>query len=249
MSNRQDYLNKMAPFAQMAAASTGLPVGVVLAQWVHETGWGGSVQAKQHNNHAGIKGNSSGRDYTTPVIVYATYAGYNSTIRFVEDYSRLLTTLTYYKDVIRVARSGGSPYEVIKALNASPWAVDPLYGAKLKAIYDGYTKVYDSGGQYTPVTGDGGIKGPGWDSIGHTPDPAPPEGAMGIIDYDGVLHLVDTFKGVGRWWNEARAWYAESEGPLMQYGGVLIVVAAIVLVGKVFQVDIKSDGGVPNSES
>lgn len=127
---KNEYLSMMLFYAQTASAATGIPVGVILAQWAHETGYGSSSISKNANNHAGIKSNSSGRDY-----VSGQYAGYNSISSFVQDYVRLLVNLPYYEEVITVARSGGSPDAVIEALDRSPWATDPLYGSKLKSVY------------------------------------------------------------------------------------------------------------------
>lgn len=120
------YIKTMTPYAKKASDMLDgrLHWTVILAQWVHETGFGRSQAVKEHNNHAGIKSNSSGRDYDGGL-----YAGYNSTDSFVRDYVRTMN-LSYYNKV------RGDIDNQITELHKSPWATDPAYGSKLQRVYN-----------------------------------------------------------------------------------------------------------------
>lgn len=126
--SRDAYVQRMRPYAVDAGSRLGIPADVVLAQWAHETGYGSSSLARQHNNHGGIKASSGGKDY-----VAGAYAGYSSVSSFVNDYVRVMR-LSYY-DGVRAAGPRGAA-AVIDALHRSPYAEDPAYGSKLQRIYD-----------------------------------------------------------------------------------------------------------------
>jgi flagellum-specific peptidoglycan hydrolase FlgJ len=118
------YGSEMMPYAKKTGSQLGMPPEVILAQWSLETGYGGSSLAKNHNNHAGIKNNSRGRDY-----VAGAYAGYNSINSFVDDYVRVMR-LSYYDKV----RSAGSVRDTVIELHKSPWAEDTKYDDKMFSV-------------------------------------------------------------------------------------------------------------------
>lgn len=139
--SRQAYIEKMTPYAKRVASAIGVHYGVVLSHWILETGSGSSALIKRgSNNHAGIKANSSGRDF-----VSGAYAGYNSINSFVNDYIRLINTLPYYKGV----KNQTDPYKAIDELHKSPWAEDKQQDKKLIDIFNaiGFGSGSGSGGK------------------------------------------------------------------------------------------------------
>ncbi len=128
--SRKDWLESVEPEAKIAAGRLGLDPYVVLAQWAHETGWGGSNLARNHNNLAGVKKvqHSKGGAYRADG---AGHAGYPDRDGFVQDYIRVLR-LPYYDEV----RGADAPRQQIAALGDSPYAEDPAYGEKLERVYD-----------------------------------------------------------------------------------------------------------------
>lgn len=125
-----DYFYRMFPYAKQAAAGTGVPVAVILAQWAHETGFGTSDVAKNANNHGGIK---YADGFSIADGKYGAYAKYNTLDKFVQDYIRVMN-LSYYADV----RAAGSDQGAIDALGMSPYAEDPAYSSKISGIYSVY---------------------------------------------------------------------------------------------------------------
>jgi hypothetical protein len=133
------FFEKMYPYALKASQRTGIYPSVILAQWANESNYGQSSLARAHNNYAGIKDNSRGKDYDA-----GSYAGYKSIDSFVEDYARILK-LPYYSKV----PEGSTAEEQAKLLGASPWA-ETHYGRSaagswLLQLMDDYDlKKYDT---------------------------------------------------------------------------------------------------------
>lgn len=126
-NGKDDFINRMTPFARFCESKTSVPYQVILSQWAWESAWGNSDLAKRSNNFAGISANSSGRDF-----VSGGYAGYNTIQHFANDWSRLINSNTYAG--VRNAVSRGDA-AVIDALDKSPWATDPNYGNGLRSTF------------------------------------------------------------------------------------------------------------------
>jgi flagellum-specific peptidoglycan hydrolase FlgJ len=105
----QRFIDQVLPLAQSAAAQTGLPVSVVLAQWASESGWGRNEGARR-NNLGCIMGREGMR----------TYPDLNA---FVQDYVRVLW-LGFYDEVRSLAAAGADADAVAAALGQSPYAED-----------------------------------------------------------------------------------------------------------------------------
>lgn len=101
----QAFIDRVLPYARRAAAATGLPVSVILAQWGGESGWGRNAVAQQ-NNLGAIYGESG----------FRTYASLDE---FTDDWIRVIH-LPYY-DAVRAAARDGDPVAVARALGESPY--------------------------------------------------------------------------------------------------------------------------------
>lgn len=114
---QQAYYKKMLPYGKKVEQKIGIPAATVVAWWSWETDFGTNNSSK-HNNHAGIKANSKGRDYVAGI-----YAGYNSLDSFVADYCRILSLNAYgYPQVIKAGKDGKDTATITKAHNASSWS-------------------------------------------------------------------------------------------------------------------------------
>lgn len=127
------YAERMLPYAQQASGGTGLPVTLILAQWAHETGWGGSTLAREHNNHGGIN-YTSNADYEAD----GRHAGYRTVEAFVRDYIRVIN-LPFYAHIRRAAAAGAPPQELALLFDVADeegrkYAEDPWYGSKLVSV-------------------------------------------------------------------------------------------------------------------
>ena len=142
-TDRQGYFDYMAPYAQQAAARTGLPVAVILAQWAHESGFGTSELARKRDNHAGIKATPRA-DYETP----AGFSGYKSLSSFARGYSRVISQrgpwppVPDYSEVLDLAAEGASAEDVAYALGRSQWAEEHYGRPQGQSLVD-LIKEYD----------------------------------------------------------------------------------------------------------
>lgn len=126
------YAEDIAPYARKAAAGTGLPVSVILAQWWSETAWKqpdgrwlpGTNPLVRGNNHGGIK-------YVGQAEATAgrqgQYAAYRTVDDFVRDYIRVirlpLPGYTRAREVAAAWRRGEVTVEdVARSLAASEYA-------------------------------------------------------------------------------------------------------------------------------
>lgn len=128
MSDQTRYVQQMLPWARRAAADTGLPVSVILAQWALETGWGRSYLATRHHSHAGIKyfpPHSIARGRAAVAGFHRAFASYQDLQQFLADYRRVMM-LRHYVEVRQVAAAShpsarARAEAVALALGRSPW--------------------------------------------------------------------------------------------------------------------------------
>jgi len=70
LTEQQEFFNKIAPGAQIAAASWGVNPSVMMAQAAIESDFGRSTLASQHNNYFGIKYRGTGKKVNMPTTEY-----------------------------------------------------------------------------------------------------------------------------------------------------------------------------------
>jgi hypothetical protein len=105
--------DKITAYAQKGRSATCIPVSVILAQWILETGGFTSDLWRLANNFAGIKYHGA-YDKRNGFTKYPDQdSGFADWVRTIG--------LGYYDKVRTVAKSNASPEAVIKALGDSPW--------------------------------------------------------------------------------------------------------------------------------
>lgn len=117
---QKQYLLRIQRGAKIGQSRTGIPAELIAAWWSWETAYGTN---KTHlvNNHAGIKSQSTGKDF-----VSGQYAGYNSLDNFANDWSRIISLNRFgYPAIIEAARAKKSYAEITDAHNKSDWSEDP----------------------------------------------------------------------------------------------------------------------------
>lgn len=127
MSKQSDFIAKMTPYAQRAARSTSRDVGVIVAQWAVESGWG-NAWSTRINNYGGIKyvGQKESSGYV--VADGLKYAKYSSIDRFVDDFIRIFNMSGYGYPAVRAATT---PAAEIKALAGSSYAESTYSGGSI----------------------------------------------------------------------------------------------------------------------
>jgi flagellum-specific peptidoglycan hydrolase FlgJ len=125
MSNVDNFIYNMQPYAEQASKQLGISRDFILAQWAHESAWGGSDLSKSGYNYGGIK--NVGQSYAAGTLY--GHARYNSTSDFVKDYIRVMQ-LDRYKKVRDATTHQGE----IMAIGNSGYAEDPAYTSKMAKI-------------------------------------------------------------------------------------------------------------------
>jgi flagellar protein FlgJ len=143
-----EFVNRMMPSIQHAAASLGVDPAGMLAQAALETGWGQrmprTADGSPSYNLFGIKAGEdwSGARATADSMEVVngvasprrtTFRAYASPEESVNDFANLLKNSPRYKDVIA---AGGNAGAYIAAMGKSGYATDPDYGNKLNQMLD-----------------------------------------------------------------------------------------------------------------
>jgi flagellar protein FlgJ len=145
----EEFVRKVLPHAQAAAAALGVPAEAIVAQAALETGWGRSVPASGGAGH-NLFGIKAGADWGGARLTRTTYEvdggravrtadafkGYESVAHGFEDYVSLLRNSPRY-GALRAA--GADPVRFAQALQAGGYATDPHYAQKLTRIMNGST--------------------------------------------------------------------------------------------------------------
>ena len=131
---KADFLNQYAALAQQVGSATGIDPRIVLAQAALETGYGKSAP---NFNLFGIRGAGSTQQTKEfvdgkMVSMPQNFRAYENAQQSFDDYAKLMSG-SRYKGV----RSGKTLQDQIKALQASGYATDPNYGAKIMQIAQG----------------------------------------------------------------------------------------------------------------
>lgn len=145
-SGPEDFVQKLAPYAQAAAEKLGVSVRAVLAQAALETGWGKHMpkQANGASSHNlfGIKAGSSwnGNSADVPTLEYengmavrrnAAFRAYAGPQQAFSDYARMLSDNPRYASALG---HGDDVAGFAHALRRAGYATDPAYAAKLTHI-------------------------------------------------------------------------------------------------------------------
>lgn len=147
----EDFVQKLAPYAQAVAEKLGVSVRAVLAQAALETGWGKHMpkQANGSSSHNlfGIKAGSNwaGKSAEVPTLEYengvavhrnATFRAYPGPLQSFADYARMLSNNPRYSSALG---RGDDVTGFAHALRRAGYATDPSYAAKLTHIADSDT--------------------------------------------------------------------------------------------------------------
>lgn len=99
-----DFVHRVQPAAQLAAAALNVPIEAVISQWALESGWGTSELAAKYNNLGGIKafGNWTGKKVSMPsfeknrtVKEVSPFRVYDDLPSYGRDYASFLSTPRY----------------------------------------------------------------------------------------------------------------------------------------------------------
>jgi flagellum-specific peptidoglycan hydrolase FlgJ len=145
---QSDFLSIAAQAARQAAATTGVPASVTVAQAILESDWGRSSLAQDANNYFGIKAMGTlGNDgvvwlptseYDDSGQLYQTtsaFRAYKSLADSVTDHDLLLEQAARYAPAMRVAND---PRQFAQQLSLDGYSTDPAYADKLIALMDRY---------------------------------------------------------------------------------------------------------------
>jgi hypothetical protein len=145
---QQAFIEATALAARTAAAQTGVPASVTVAQAILESDWGRSLLAQNANNYFGMKAMGTlGTDgvvwmptseYDDSGELYHTvsaFRAYRSLAESLTDHDRLLQTASRYAAAMRAA---GNPQEFASRLYEAGYSTDPQYADKLVALMDRY---------------------------------------------------------------------------------------------------------------
>lgn len=151
---KQEFLSKVIPGAQKTYEKYGVFPSVVIAQAIHESGWGGSRLAREGFNLFGVKFPGAhdpslkitrGSWATDDGGYYAYYQNWGDSIM---DHGYFLKNNPRYTKY--GVFSAKTPFEQIKAIRAAGYASDPNYVSKVTAIMkDNNLTQYDKG-TYVP---------------------------------------------------------------------------------------------------
>jgi hypothetical protein len=142
------FMDAAAQAARQAAARTGVPASVTVAQAILESDWGRSTLAQGANNYFGMKAMGTlGNDgvvwmptseYDDSGNVYQTtsaFRAYKSMADSVADHDRLLASLSRYAPAMRATRD---PKQFASLIAQAGYSTDPTYADKLVALMDRY---------------------------------------------------------------------------------------------------------------
>lgn len=139
-NSREDFVEKMMPYAVKAVEGIGMNPLVLVAQAALETGWGKYVP--EGNNYYGIKAGKSWtgmtQDLDSPefengamVTRHSRFRAYPSVLESMKDYVSLITGNERYS---KAANKSFDPDTYFDEIQRAGYATDPQYSAKLKNI-------------------------------------------------------------------------------------------------------------------
>ncbi|PRO74787.1 flagellar assembly peptidoglycan hydrolase FlgJ [Alteromonas alba] len=150
-ANPQEFVERLYPAAQQAAAQLGISPDALLAQAAVETGWGQYVihngNGTSANNLFGIKANSQwqGESATVKTLEFdgnvarpqkAAFRAYESLEHGFSDYVKFIQEQDRYRNAVDQA---SDPDAYFKALQEAGYATDPQYADKVMAVFNSET--------------------------------------------------------------------------------------------------------------
>lgn len=151
--SKSQFLNDIAPYAEKASNSLGIPASWIAAHWAHETGY----KINQRNNLAGIWA------YPTSPFGIAGKS-YTDLEQFTNDYIKLLQNGRYSQ-----ALKADSVNGFAAGLKAGGYASDPKYAfaktwGEASQMYKGGGSGSKDAGAVTPTFSDQNIDNPIWEN-------------------------------------------------------------------------------------
>jgi flagellum-specific peptidoglycan hydrolase FlgJ len=153
---REEFLKQAIAAAQVSSRTSGLPVGITVAQAALESAWGNSELSKRASNYFGIKAHgkhasiemptteflknadpsparnwSAGGSPAEPQHVFARFAAYDRMSDCFACRDRLILNGSVYTET----RANVHEPETFARTLAKHWATDPNYAEKILRIY------------------------------------------------------------------------------------------------------------------
>lgn len=165
MSTQMNFINSVKDYAIELSNKYGLYASVMIAQAIHESGWGQSgLSLPPHHNLFGIKGDYNGKSVTmrtweddgkgNPYYINAPFRSYPTFKESMEDNAKLLKNGVGWNPKIYQGtwRANTNSYkDATKALTGT-YATDTRYADKLNAIIESYNLTQYDGQQSKPVS-------------------------------------------------------------------------------------------------
>lgn len=159
----REFMQKILPIAEKAAAAIGVNPLVMVAQAALETGWGKHVirdqQGNSSNNLFNIKADRSWQGESMevstrefregrPVMEKAAFRRYDSIAEGVDDFVRFIQENPRYGQALELA---GNANGFVQALQKAGYATDPDYARKVLSVLDRLKQlVGDGAGKLIP---------------------------------------------------------------------------------------------------
>jgi len=226
--HQTDFYNKVWTSVQKVARDIGVSAEIIFAQLALESNWGRSELTRTANNFGGIKAVGDQpyvirrtREVFNGVSQYvqARFRRYDSVQEGIEGYGKFITENPRYRSFIGANNLDAE----LAAIQASGYATDPQYSAKLKRVIDNMPFQSSGTGSAPNTTGNSFL-----DSLQN-----------GIIDFattdngaqmgDLLNGVTDTVTGPFKWVEETFTMRNGSRLISIVIGIALIIVAIVVL--------------------
>lgn len=125
MTKQEQFVVNYFPVAKLAGGYFLMDPLIILAQSAHETGWGTSILAREHNNFFGITAAGRPNAYWNGKIYQAKnqyalkFRSYKSPQDSFLDFGRLIGTLSIYRKAHRFAKTDPLTYAL--EISLSPY--------------------------------------------------------------------------------------------------------------------------------
>lgn len=135
VGSTQAFINAQLPAARAAAAQLGIPVSVVLAQWINETGSGSSRAFVEGHNYAGV----SYLDQPEAAVGATLQPGLAPILAYPTPAAGVAGYIARWRDPVYAATrkiwsQTSDPIAVARSVEASPWAAGHYGGNGLETL-------------------------------------------------------------------------------------------------------------------
>jgi hypothetical protein len=230
--HQTDFYNKVWSSVQAVAQRIGVSADIIFAQLALESNWGRSELTRTANNFGGIKavGNQPyvvrrTREVFNGVSTYiqAKFRKYETVQEGIEGYGRFITENPRYRAFINATNLD----DELKAIQASGYATDPQYSAKLRSVIRNmpFQQSGASGAENTVgriLGGSNPLLGAIWGGIGNS-------GGFGDEFTDAASNVVETVSGPFQWLSETFTMRNGSRLIFIIMGIALIIISIVVL--------------------